>query len=152
MIEQFYLLTTVVLGLFAGSLLTEACILVPYWRRMKPAEFFDLHSSLGPNLFRYFAPLTTLAVGMAVATTIVDGFNNVAWGISAGLSVITLAIFFFYFRAANNSFAEHDLANSELENELSRWSKWHWFRTALMIIALAASVYGHSVDGLSTKV
>lgn len=147
MIEQFYLLTTIVLGLFAGSLLTEACILVPYWRRMKPDEFFNLHSSLGPNLFRYFAPLTTLAVCLAVATTIVNGFNNIAWVICAGLNVITLAIFFIYFRTANNSFAEHGLADSELSKELRRWSNWHWFRTVLMIIALAASIYGHSVDG-----
>ena len=145
MIEQFYLLTTIVLGLFAGSLLTEASILVPYWRRMKPSEFFDLHSSLGPNLFRYFAPLTALAVGIAVATTILDDFNNLAWVISAGLSVITLAIFFIYFRVANNSFAEHDLSDSDLEKELRRWSNWHWFRTVLMIIALAASIYGHRV-------
>ena len=55
MIEQLYILATIILGLLAGSLLTEAAILVPYWRRMEPNDFLRLHGALGPGLFRYFA-------------------------------------------------------------------------------------------------
>ena len=43
MIEMIHLASTVALGLFAGALLTEGSILVPYWRRMEPADFFQQH-------------------------------------------------------------------------------------------------------------
>lgn len=143
MIELLALLSTLALGLFAGSLLTEAMILVPYWRRMKASEFFELHGSLGPNLFRYFAPLTSIAVGLSVALAVVAGTGNIPWLISAALCLVALAIFFIYFRVANNRFATHDLEESALSGELKKWSSWHWLRTALVIIALGASIYGH---------
>ncbi len=62
MLETIPLLSTMALGLFTGSLLTEGMILVPYWKRMPASEFIKLHGTLGPQLFRYFAPLTTIAV------------------------------------------------------------------------------------------
>ncbi len=55
MIELFQLLSCLALGLLVCSLLTEVMILVPYWRAMDPSEFLNLHSMLGPKLFRYFA-------------------------------------------------------------------------------------------------
>lgn len=146
MIEQVYLLTTLVLGLFAGSLLTEAAILVPYWRRMEASTFFSLHASLGPKLFHYFAPLTTCTVILTIASAALAGSSNPAWLISAGLCLSTLAIFFIYFRSANQRFAEHSINEQELSLELAKWAKWHWLRTTLAIAALAISIYGHSID------
>ena len=146
MVEQLYLISTLVLGLFAGSLLTEAAILVPYWRRMEPEEFFRLHGSLGPKLFRYFAPLTSLAVVLTVVVAVLAGTDNIPWLISAGLCLAALAIFFIYFRAANNRFANHDLEDAELSGELQSWSNWHWVRTILIIVALGASIYGHTMS------
>ncbi|MFQ3246923.1 MAG: hypothetical protein ACI9SP_003577 [Arenicella sp.] len=145
MIEQVYILTTLAMGLFAGSLLTEAIILVPYWRRMEPKEFFRLHGSLGPNLFRYYAPLTSAAVILAVTTAALAGADNLPWLISAGLCLITIVIFAFYFRAANNRFATHDISNDKLASELKKWANWHWVRTSLVIVALGTSVYGHTL-------
>ncbi|MBL4671536.1 MAG: DUF1772 domain-containing protein [Arenicella sp.] len=145
MIEQFYILTTLVIGLFAGSLLTEAIILVPYWRRMEPVEFFRLHGSLGPSLFRYYAPLTSAAVILAVTAAALAGASNVPWLISAGLCLITIAIFVIYFRAANNRFATHDISSDKLGRELQNWSNWHWLRTSLVIVALGTSIYGHTL-------
>lgn len=144
MIESLYVISTLFLGLFAGSLLTEAMILVPYWRRMEPVEFFSLHGSLGPSLFRYFAPLTSLAVMLSVLVAANVGTENLPWLTSAVLSLAALAIFFIYFRSANNKFAAHDIADEELSAELQRWSNWHWVRTVLVVIALAASIYGHA--------
>jgi hypothetical protein len=144
MIEALNILTTLTIGLYAGSLLTEAMILVPYWRRMEPAEFFRLHGSLGPKLFQYYAPLTTSAVVLAVVTAVVTNAENVAWNIVAGLCLSALGIFFIYFSKANKSFADHSLKDAELAGELKRWASWHWLRTVLIIIALAASIAGHS--------
>lgn len=143
MIYIINILSTLVLGLYAGSLLTEAMILVPYWRRMQPAEFFGRHSSLGPSLYRYFAPLTTGAVMLTVAVAILNRGENMAWNVTAGLCLVALAIFFIYFKKANNSFADHSLADEDLAAELTRWANWHWSRTVLMIIALGISIAGH---------
>jgi len=60
-IEILQLLSCMALGLLVGSLLTEAVILVPYWRAMDPQEFLDLHGTLEQQLYRYFAPLTIVA-------------------------------------------------------------------------------------------
>ncbi len=145
MIDVLPLFTTLVLGLFAGSLLTEAMILVPYWRRMEPAEFLRLHGTLGPKLFRFFAPLTTSAVVLAVVTAVLVGFSNPAWLLTGVLSAIVLSIFFIYFRRANNRFATHTITAQELPDELARWSAWHWLRTGILIIAFASSIYGHTI-------
>jgi hypothetical protein len=59
MIETLTVLTTLVLGLFAGSLLTEALLLVPYFRSLRFEEFNRSHREFGPRLFRYYAPLTS---------------------------------------------------------------------------------------------
>jgi len=144
MFEAINILTTLVVGLYAGSLLTEAMILVPYWRRMDPADFFRLHETLGPKLFRYYAPFTTCAVVLAVLTAVLSGANNLAWNITAALSLSALGIFFVYFSKANKSFADHSLKDDDLAGELKRWASWHWLRTVLIIIALAASIAGHS--------
>lgn len=143
MIEAVSIITTLFVGLYAGSLLTEAMILVPYWRRMEPEEFFRLHGTLGPKLFRFYAPLTTSAVVLAVVTACLNHAENFAWNITAGLSLAALAVFFIYFSKANKSFAEHSLGDSELAGALTRWASWHWFRTILVIIALATSIAGH---------
>ena len=143
MIEALYLASTVMLGLFAGALLTEGMILVPYWRKMAPADFFRLHGEMGPGLFRYFAPLTVIAVILAVAAALVSlgeptpAYTRILAGIGAAL---TLLIFFVYFKAANQAFADHSLADAALKPELARWAAWHWLRTIIIILAFAASV------------
>lgn len=141
--ELLHILTTFTIGLFAGALLTEACILVPYWRRMEPSEFFRLHSSMGLNLFRYFAPLTSVAVMLSIISagiSLASGAPEICHMVAAGLCVVALSIFFTYFKSANAKFAERSIQNSQLLAELSRWAAWHWFRTVLVMIAFAASI------------
>jgi hypothetical protein len=130
-------LTTTVIGLYAGSLLTEGVILVPYWRRMTAEDFFSKHGEMGPSLFKYFAPLTSLAVGLSVLTAIMMGGRHI---IAAALCVSALIIFFLYFKKANASFADHSLPNDKLKDELAKWSAWHWGRTVIIIAALYVSV------------
>ena len=143
MADILYLISTLLIGLYAGSLLTEAMVLVPYWRKMDAAEFFRLHGTLGPKLFRYFAPLTTLTVVSAIAVPLLNQGKTLAWIISAGLCAATLIIFFAYFKKANQSFAQHSLSDAALKDELTRWSRWHWLRTVLVIIAFGSSIAGY---------
>jgi hypothetical protein len=69
-IEALAQLTSVVLGLFAGSLLTEALLLVPYFRSLTFAEFNRRHGEFGPRLFRYYAPRPIAAVVLPVASAV----------------------------------------------------------------------------------
>lgn len=129
-------ITTCVIGLYAGSLLTEGVILVPYWRRMSPDDFFSKHSEMGPSLFTYFAPLTSLAVALSLLTAALLGGRHI---IAAALCVTALIIFFLYFKKANASFADHSLPRDKLTGELSKWAAWHWVRTVVIIVALFVS-------------
>ena len=55
-------LSALLSGLLSGSFLLEGRVLVPYWKRMPAQQFRALHHTLGPYLYRYFAPLTIATV------------------------------------------------------------------------------------------
>ena len=136
--------TTCVLGVFTGSLVTEALLLVPYWRTLKMQPFYALHHDFGPRLFRYFAPLTSLATLLPIASA-ARGFlgtgrhDPIAW-LSAALIVAVTLTFPLYFKAANRAFADQKLNQAELTRELARWANVHSFRTVLALLGFAASV------------
>jgi hypothetical protein len=145
MIETLTVLTTLVLGVFAGSLLTEALLLVPYFRSLSFEEFNRLHREFGPRLFSYYAPLTisaTLVPLAAAAATLLNypRTNFFAW-VAAALVLAILATYIFYFRAANRAFAERRLDEQALAKELARWAAVHTFRTALAMCAFIASMF-----------
>lgn len=145
MIEHLSLgLSTTVLGLFSGSLLTEAALLVPYWRSMPANDFLGLHHTLGPRLYRFFAPLTIAAtVVPAVTAVTVWSINSEARMFAAAASLTMLAIlglYFAYFNGANARFAAGSLSADELSIELGRWSFIHWMRTVAAIGAFVVSL------------
>lgn len=144
MIEAVTVLTTLVLGLFAGSLLTEALLLVPYFRSLSFEEFNRLHREFGPRLYRYYAPLTISAtvVPLAAAAAAILEYpriNLFAW-LAAALVLVILATYVIYFRAANLAFAERRFDEPALAKELALWAGVHTFRTALAMCAFIASV------------
>jgi hypothetical protein len=140
-------ITIVTLGLFAGSLLTEDRILVPYWRTLSAEAFNGLHATFGPILYRYYAPLTTLAVLLAVANAIVaswGGALNLGACLAAIILLATLGLYFAYFQAANAKFAAHALEGDALSQELTKWAGFHRARTIAVIIAFAAALAAYS--------
>lgn len=146
MIILVYAFTLFSIGLYAGALLTEAFILAPYWRKMVPEEFFRLHGSLGPTLFQYYAPLTAIAVFSSIVAMVMSlytGHNNIWHITAASLCVSALAIFFFYFKNANNKFKNRTITANELPSELLKWSSWHWVRTILVLSAFLFSIIGN---------
>ncbi len=139
MLEALHMLTAISLGIFAGAQLAEACILVPFWRGLPPSDFFDLHHSMGPRLFRFFAPVTAFAVLLAIVSALLS--DGELWQVSAGvLSFIALAIFFAYFKAANAAFAARSFADEQLPAKLKRWAGWHLARTVVVTGAFIGSV------------
>ncbi len=144
MIEILTILSTLVLGLFAGGMLTEALLLVPYFRSLSFDDFKRLRSEFGPRLYRYYSPLTitaTLVPLVAAAATLLDdpSPNLFAW-LAVALVFVTLATYVFYFRAANLAFAEQRFDEPGLTRELSRWAAVHAFRTAVSLCAFVAAV------------
>ena len=136
-------LTALILGLFTGSLLTEAVILVPFWRSLKPETFLEFHSSMGPQLYKYFAPLTiaaTMIPTITAAYCIWQSGEIVTYtSLSALLILIIFSIYFIYFKAANESFATGSVGVSGLPAELRRWCIWHWIRTVLAMVAFLSA-------------
>jgi len=134
-------LTLIFVGLLAGSLLTEGMVLVPFWRSLPTDRFYELHRSARPKLFRYFAPLTVLAVMSSIVLAIVDG-RTATW-VTAWLCGLALASFFLFFRTTNNRLAAHAYSDQDLPKVLWKWSMWHHARTTLVTLAFAVLAFGH---------
>lgn len=143
-IETLQLLSSLALGLLVGSLLTEAMILVPYWRTMEPSEFLRLHGSLGPRLYTYFAPLTILAtllpVSAALLPMILDATYHWVSLVPAIITLVMLAIYFGFFKGANDSFKTGSVGIDGLSEALVKWASWHWLRVGLGVAAFTASL------------
>jgi len=132
------------LGLFAGGMLTEGCVLVPYWRSLAPAEFLAWYAANGQRLQGFFGPLTTVSALLALAAALVSLWEGHAsrWLtlLVAVISVGVVSTFFLYFGKANASFAKASLGVDDVAAELTCWAKWHWWRTGLSFVALAAAM------------
>jgi len=143
-IEVLQLISSLALGLLVGSLLAEAMILVPYWRSMEPKEFLSLHSTLGPRLFLYFAPLTILATIFPVLAAVVPVILGATFHwlslVPAIITLLMLAIYMGYFKGANDSFKSGSVGVEGLSEELTKWAKWHWIRVALGVVAFLTSL------------
>ena len=137
-------LSTASLGLFAGGMLTEGCVLVPYWRSLRPTEFLAWYAANGHRLQGFFGPLTTVTALIALTAAVVSLWEGHPgrWlaMFAAVISVVVVSTFFLYFRKANASFPKARLGVDEVAAELSRWAKWHWWRTGLSFVALAAAM------------
>jgi len=133
------------LGLLASSLLVEATILVPFWRRMDAGEFFEKHHEMGPYLYRYFTPVTIagtlLPVVFAVLNLALKGDNIVFWWAIAILSSSLMVIYFAYFKAANQSFADHSITEEQLPSVLQKWQFMHNIRTMLALVAFGLGLF-----------
>lgn len=142
--EVMAFLAAASLALFIGALLTEAMVLVPMWRALTPQEFFTLHAAHTHRLYAFFAPLTASATLLAVVAAVVSVATSrplsSASVVAAVLALVILSTYGLYFRRANASFAEASITHEALPAELARWASWHWFRTAIGIVALASSL------------
>jgi len=145
--DIFEFLTVAATGLLSGALLAEACVLVPYWRKMPISDFLSLHHTMATSLFRFYAPLTiagtTIPILMA-AISLVVGRSSYLW-LLCGICAVSLLLFYFmFFKAANESFAtgkDQDAANETL----STWAKLHMVRTAISITGFFSATLGIAI-------
>jgi hypothetical protein len=138
------LLSVASLGLFAGAMLTEGLVLVPYWRSLPPAEFLAWYGANDKRLLGFFGPLTWVAGLLAITDALVSlwGGRPGRWLVllAAILLIVVVSTFFIYFEKANASFSAASLSLDEVPGELTRWATWHLWRTILSFAALAAAM------------
>lgn len=132
------------MGLFAGAMLTEGLVLVPYWRSLPSEEFFRWYAANDQRLLGFFGPLTWAAALPALAAAFASLWEGHPgrWAslAAAALSLVIVSTFFLYFKQANAGFTAATIRPEDLPAELARWSAWHWRRTWLSIAALAAAM------------
>lgn len=132
------------LGLLAGALLAEGALLVPYWRTLSAEQFYALHPTYGPLLYRFYAPLTVAAplaalLSAAVATALGADRAAAAWG-AALLALALVACYGLFFRRANDAFSRHAVPAADLPAALARWAAWHRARVVIAILAFVCSL------------
>ena len=137
-------LTVAALGIYAGAMLTEGFVLVPYWRALSPEQFFAWYAEYDDRLFAFFGTLTMLMVALAIATAVVSILERAPgrWFslVAAALAVAAVLMFPLYFQHANASFSAATVPPGELAAELLRWQQWHMLRVVLSVLALLAAV------------
>lgn len=138
------LLAVIALGLSAGAMLAEGAVLVPYWRSLPPDAFLRWYDDNASRLFDFFAPLELASATLAMAAAALHRFRRRKGGGfllgSAVLAGAVLAAFPLYFQEVNESFAAETIALDRVAEELARWARWHWARTAIGVVAFAAAL------------
>lgn len=131
-------------GLFAGAMLTEGCVLVAWWRSIPAAEFHAWYAQNDRRLLAFFSPLTIMTALLALGAAILALWTGHAgrWLslFAASLAVVVVASFYLYFGKANARFSAGRLNETELTTELKHWAAWHWGRTVLSLVVLAAAI------------
>lgn len=129
---------------FFGTMLTEGCVLVPFWRSVDAPAFLAWYAANGDRLLGFFGPVTTVAGLASLASAVValraGTPGRLAAAAAAAVFVAIVLMFPAYFEAANASFADGSLAAADVPAALATWGAWHWVRTALAGVSLALSM------------
>jgi hypothetical protein len=144
MVVALLYLSAATSGILAGAMLTEAGVLVPYWRALPPTEFLAWYAANHRRLFGFFAPVTAVAALSAVAAAVAAAWTQHpgrGFALLAAAVVIALAAMFpLYFQGVNDAFAAGTMPAADVPAALRRWDAWHQVRTVGTFVALAASL------------
>jgi Domain of unknown function (DUF1772) len=139
------LLSTCSLGIFFGTQLAEAALIVPYWKELSADNFFAFYKTYGKKLHQFYAPLTIAATILPILTfvyyLVIDKSKTdfLMWLMTA-FAILFFATFFLYFKEANLSFTERTISNEALTKELIKWEKWHWGRVVCEGVAFVCGL------------
>jgi hypothetical protein len=138
------LAATAALGLYAGAMLTEAGVLVPYWRSLPADAFFAWYRANDRRLLRFFGAVTAiaglLALAHAIAALAAGAADRVAAVVAAIGALATVAMFPLHFARANARFSAASIAPGDLPAALARWDGWHRARTAISLATFAVAL------------
>lgn len=141
-----HLVAIVALGLFAGAMLTEAGVLVPYWRSVDAPAFHAWYRANATRLVAFFGAVTWLAGLSALASAVLAVAACAPQAtravIAAGLMLTTVAMFPLYFKGANARFVVGMTSPDETAAALRQWAAWHRVRTGISCLAFVAAAWG----------
>ncbi|MGB5810984.1 MAG: hypothetical protein WBG86_10675, partial [Polyangiales bacterium] len=145
------LIAVLLLGVTAGAMLAEAAILVPYWRSLAPADFFDWYAAHAPLLVDFYSPLEVVSTVAALACAGLYSAQSrpgaSLWWVAAVLSIAVLGTFFVFFKEANEGFSSRSIADGSLPAALESWAAWQWGRVIIGMSAFAAGVLAIRAEG-----
>lgn len=137
-------ISVIILGLSAGSMLTEAVVFVQFWQAMSPENFLKWFSENDSLLTKFFGSIQTISAVLILITTVLFWLKGTRAKfyslISTILIIAVLLTFFFYFKEANHNFSTFAVPLSDVKAQLSDWSFWQWIRTALGLSAFFFSL------------
>ena len=138
------LLSTGTLGIFLGTQLAEAALLVPYWKSISPDEFFAFYKAYGNKLHQFYSPLTIAATLLSVSTLVwclltKQKIDSLMWAMVV-FTLLFFSSYFVYFKEANLSFTERTITNELLPYKLTEWANWHWGRVSCETVAFVCGL------------
>lgn len=133
-------LSVAIFSIFLGSQITEGVLLAPYWKSLSTTEFYEYYSKFGPIIGRFYSILTIIAVVIPFSFSIYCYFKKshaLKYSIlSSFFAFLVIAMFFIYFKGANQEFLAGILDTIELQSALDNWQFWHWVRVLFEFISL----------------
>lgn len=133
-----------VLGVFLGSMLTEGCILLPFWQSISSGAFYDWCAANGERMANFYNPLNITVTVLPVAAAILalwQGRRGRWFAVIAAVCLLVIAaMYYIYFQGVNEGFIARSFSPDELPAVLIRWGVWHFWRTVLSTVAVAAGL------------
>jgi len=137
-----------IFAIFIGSQITEGVLLVPYWKSLSSTDFYIYYSEFGPSIGRFYTILTIAAALIPISFSFyckLSASKAFKYSlISAFFAIIFVSSFYLYFKGANELFYQGTLSESELKNELSIWSYWHWGRIIIESLSILFLIFAFS--------
>jgi hypothetical protein len=123
------LLSTATLGVFLGTQLAEAALIVPYLKGLSPDVFFAFYKTYGKKLHQFYSPLTIAVTILPVIALVWNLLTKqkidlLLW-IMIVFTLLFFSTYFLYFKEANLSFTERTISNEKLPYKLTEWANWH---------------------------
>ncbi len=138
------LLSTGTLGVFLGTQLAEAALIVPYWQGLSTDEFFTFFKTHGNKLHQFYSPLTIVATILPVVSLVWSLLTkqkiDLLMSIMVVFTLLFFSTFFLYFKEANLSFTERTISNHILPHKLIEWANWHWGRVSCEAVAFVCGL------------
>lgn len=129
-----------IFSIFLGSQITEGFLLVPYWKTLSSAAFYEYYSTFGPQIGRFYTVLTIVAGLIPICISMYCFFNKspaIKYSlVSTVFAFLFIALFYVYFKDANQQFYEMTLNANQLKSELNTWENWHWLRVLIEMLSL----------------
>jgi hypothetical protein len=144
------LLAFAALNAFSGALLFTALVLVEFWQSTEPETFLDWMTDHFFRLPTLMVPLNVIALITTLAALVLSwksGFyGQLFWGLGLAFLCACTITFPIYFAGANAEFTEQTIPLTAVASKINTWSQWHWFRTALAMLATFWAGLGCAVE------